>query len=188
MKKVTKGAMGYRSYFKKKRLAGIAIMAAAIIVLMVLRTKASDTLSMLLTLSAVFIAIPLANYATPLAAAWKYPPTPEETHNKYQKYEKDFTVLYDMILTTKESIMPMDVIAVHPTGVYCLCTNPKAKVKKAEELLNQYFTAAKLDPNVHISLDQKTFDRRITTLKPASEYEDDGTIPYTVETLQSLCM
>ncbi|WP_194609200.1 O-linked GlcNAc transferase-like protein [Clostridium vitabionis] len=188
MKKVEKGEMGYRKYFRTKRLAGVGAMLAVIAVLVIIRARTEGTAAMLSTLSAVFMAIPMANYATPLIASWKWRGTPESTHAMYQKYEKRFPVLYDLILTTREAVMPVDVAVVHPTGVYCYCTNPKAKTAQAEKSLNAYFQSVKLDPNLHIFVEKKLFDRRINTLKPASAYEDDGSLDYAAKTLKSLCM
>lgn len=33
-----------------------------------------------------------------------------------------------------------------------------------------------------------TFDKRLKSLKPVSEYEDDGSVEYAVNTMKSLCM
>ena len=51
----------------------------------------------------------------------------------------------------------MDGILVHPTGVYCFCSNPKADIRKAENYLNEVFRSHKLDPNVKVIADEKAF-------------------------------
>ena len=89
-------------------------------------------------------------------------------------YEERFTILYDLVITSKEAIMPMDAAIVHPTGVYCFCTLDKVDARKGESYLNGMFTAHRLDPHVKIIKDEKTFFQRLDSLKPASEYEDDG--------------
>ena len=73
-------------------------------------------------------------------------------------------ILYDLILTTKEFVMPMDAIAVHPGGVYGYCTAGKLKVKEAEQSLNKLFTANRLDPNMKLFLEERSFLRRLDSL------------------------
>ena len=33
-----------------------------------------------------------------------------------------------MVLTTKDYVLPMDAVAVHPTGIYAYCINPKVNI------------------------------------------------------------
>lgn len=189
MKKTEKGKYGYRKYFRLKRGIGCGLMLAAILLLVILRTVTKgQPIVVAFTLSAVFMAIPFAIYLTPLAATIRWKDTPEAVHREYEAYEKDFPVLYDLFVTTKDTVLPVDVAIIHPTGVYLWCVNPKVDARKAEQALNERFTLARLDPNIHVFLDKKSFDKRIRALKPAAEFEDDGTLPYMVETLKQLTM
>ena len=95
---------------------------------------------------------------------------------------------YDLVLTTPEDVIPSDVTVVHPTGIYVYCINPKLNVKRAEAGLNELLKANKLDPNLKIVTSRSTFDKRIHSLKPASEYEDDGTVEYGVRVIKGLSM
>ena len=101
---------------------------------------------------------------------------------------REFEVLYDLFLTTPEDVIPSDVTVVHPTGIYVYCINPKLNVKRAEAGLNELLKANKLDPNLKIVTSRSTFDKRIHSLKPASEYEDDGTVEYGVRVIKGLSM
>lgn len=124
----------------------------------------------------------------PLIAIFKYH-TPEQAfHEAYMPYEEKFEVLYDLVLTTPEDVIPSDVTVVHPTGIYVYCINPKLNVKRAEAGLNELLKANKLDPNLKIVTSRSTFDKRIHSLKPASEYEDDGTVGYGVSVIKGLSM
>ena len=35
------------------------------------------------------------------------------------RMREKFEVLYDLVLTTPEDVIPSDVTVVHPTGIYC---------------------------------------------------------------------
>ena len=41
------------------------------------------------------------------------------------------------MLTTKDDVLPMDAIVVHPTGIYAYCVNKKAKLPRAEKAINE---------------------------------------------------
>ena len=67
-------------------------------------------------------------------------------------------------------------------GIFFKCKNKECR--KIFELLK----ANKLDPNLKIVTSRSTFDKRIHSLKPASEYEDDGTVEYGVRVIKGLSM
>ena len=85
-------------------------------------------------------------------------------------------------------MLPFDAVAVHPKGVYAYCISGKIDAAKAETALNGLFTANKLEPNVKIMKDERSFLRRLDSLKPASEYEDDGTMAYAASLMKNLSM
>ncbi len=184
-----KGRYGYRNYHKKTELVKIALGAAAILIQLGARMLTDRTsLQNILTVMAVVSVLPVANLAAPLLASFRYRTPGEEFYRKLHPYEEHMEVLYDLILTSKEYIMPMDGILIHPTGVYAYCTNPNLPVRKAEAFLNQMFQSHRLDPHVKILTDEKAFFKRAASLRPAGEYEDDGSVEYTVNLLKNLSM
>ena len=189
MKKIKKGDYGYRNHFKRKQLFIIALLALFIIAQLVGRSFTdNDSVKKILTVMAIVTVLPAANLASPLIAIFKYH-TPEQAfHEAYMPYEEKFEVLYDLVLTTPEDVIPSDVTVVPPTGIYVYCINPKLNVKRAEAGLNELLKANKLDPNLKIVTSRSTFDKRIHSLKPASEYEDDGTVEYGVRVIKGLSM
>ena len=167
MKKIKKGDYGYRNHFKRKQLFIIALLALFIIAQLVGRSFTdNDSVKKILTVMAIVTVLPAANLASPLIAIFKYH-TPEQAfHEAYMPYEEKFEVLYDLVLTTPEDVIPSDVTVVHPTGIYVYCINP----------------------NLKIVTSRSTFDKRIHSLKPAPEYEDDGTVEYGVRVIKGLSM
>ena len=80
-----------------------------------------DSVKKILTVMAIVTVLPAANLASPLIAIFKYH-TPEQAfHEAYMPYEEKFEVLYDLVLTTPEDVIPSDVTVVHPTGIYVYC-------------------------------------------------------------------
>ncbi len=184
-----KGQYGYRNYHKRIELLKILAGAVLILILLGVRMAVKETAwKNILTVSAILTVLPTANLASPFFASVKYRTPGEAFYQKLSSCEDKGEVLYDLILTTRDFILPMDGILVHPAGVYCYCTNARISVPKAEEALNQIFKAHKLDPHVKIILEESAFWKRAASLRPAGEYEDDGSVEYTVKLLKNLSM
>lgn len=189
MKKYKKGEYGYRDQHKKSRLLLTGIFVAAIIAQLIARQLTGDQATKnILTVMAILTVLPMANLASPLLASWKYGTGDRAFYEKAKSYEEKCTMLYDLIVTTKEQILPLDAVAVHPNGVFAFCSNDKADLTKAEKALNGLFQTNKLDPNVKLIRDPHAFWRRLDSLKPASEYEDDGVVDYAAALMKNLSM
>ena len=179
--KIRKGQYGYRDQHKKSRALLTGLFAAAIIAQLIARQMASEQ-------AAKNILTVMANLASPLLASWKYRTADRSFYEKAHAYEEKCTMLYDLIVTTKEQILPLDAVAVHPNGVFAFCSSEKADLAKAEKAVNALFQANKLDPNVKLIRDPHAFFRRLDSLKPASEYEDDGVVDYAAALMKNLSM
>lgn len=187
--KIDKGQYGYRDKNRKMRLTiTMALILAIILQLLARYLTDSQAAKNILTVMAILTVLPMANMASPLIASWKYRTPPREFYEKVHPYEERFTIVYDLVVTTKEKIMPIDAAAVHPGGIYAYCTAPKLDTAKAEKTLNELFSANKLPPNVKILRDEHSFLRRLDTLKPAEDCVDDGSVAYGAALLKSLSM
>lgn len=184
-----KGEYGYRDYRRKVRTVMVAAGVAAILIQLAARGLTDNQAAKnILTVMAVLSVLPTANLASPLLASWRYR-TPSETfYQKVRAHEGEFTILYDLIVTTKESILPFDAVIVHPNGIYAYCTANKVDSSKAEKSLNALLKGQKLDGNLKIIKDEKGFFHRMEGLKPAAGYEDDGSVDYAANFLKNMSM
>ncbi len=184
-----KGEYGYRRKAKRDRLIVTILLFMSILVQLAIRSITSmSTFRVLFTLTAILTVIPMGVIASPLLASWKYHTPDISFYEEIHPYEEKFTVLYDLILTTTQQVIPLDAVVVHPIGVFGYCPEKKLDEKKAETDLDELFAASRLDPKIHIMKDLNNFERRLETLKPASDYEDDGLVTAEVTMLKSLCM
>lgn len=186
--KKSKGQFGYRDSNKRFRVFLVLLFVAAILAQLGARQLTdSQSAKNILTVMAILTVLPMANLASPLLASWKYKTPPVSFYEKIHPYEEKCTILYDLIVTTKDYVMPMDAVAVHPNGVFAYCAK-NVDTAKAEKAINQIFINNKLDPNVKIIKDEHGFLRRLDSLKPADSYEDDGTVPYAANLMKNLSM
>lgn len=187
--KIKKGQYGYRDSNKRMRLAITAVLLAAILAQLFARALAeSQAAKNILTVMAILTVLPMANMASPLLASWKYRTPGAAFYEKVHPYEEKYRILYDLIITTKDLIMPLDAIAVHPQGVFAFCTSAKLNTAKAEKALETLFADNRLGLSVRVITDERSFFRRLDSLKPASGYEDDGSVDYTASLLKSQSM
>lgn len=188
-KKMEKGQYGYRTAYKKKRIRSIAIFAVVIVILLIARYFIPrDDINNLVTISAILLVLPMANLASPLLASWKIPEVPNDFYKEVEPYEEKFPVLYDLIITNTDLIMPIDAAVIHPTGVYMYCPKKDIDVKKGEKFLNEMLVGWKLDGNTKIMTEKKNYLNRLATLKEVTEEDDDGSAPHVRKLLVSLSM
>lgn len=184
-----KGQYGYRDHHKKIQLAKIAFGAAMILVQLLARNLTdNESAKNILTVMAVLSVLPTANVASPLLASWTYKTPSADFYKQVSAQEEKGILLYDLILTTKEQIIPGDAVLVHPHGVYIYCPSKKVDAVKAEKALNDIFAAHKLDRNVKVIKDESSFFKRLSTIKPMDQCEDDGSPSYAAGVLKSLSM
>lgn len=165
-------------------------MFATAILLQLLARYLTDNQGMknILTVMAVLTVLPMANIAAPLLASWKYRTPPRAFYERTLQYESKCTVLYDLVLTSRDLVLPMDAIAVHPRAVIAYCTSPKVNASAAETFLNEMLRGNKLDANARVIKDERAFFRRLDNLRPSAEYEADGSEACVTALLKSLSM
>ncbi len=189
MKRYSKGQSGYRDYHKKKELLKVLIGAALIVIQLIFRKFADSTaLKNTLTVMAVLSVLPAANIAAPLLASFKYRSLSPMLEKKASAYEEKGVLLYDLIISSKEHLLPMDVILVMPDEIYAYCTAGKADSDKAERYIKKMLSQHKLDYNVKVIFDENSFFKRLSSLKPNEKDEANGSSDQAVTLLKSLSM
>lgn len=184
-----KGQYGYRDFHKKMQTAKVIFGGAMILMQLLARNFTdNDAAKNILTVMAVLTVLPTANVAAPLLASWRYQTPDESFYERAAGLESRGRILYDLIITSREQLMPMDAVMVHPAGVFAYCSGAKVDGTKAEEFLNGMFKSHKLDGNVKVLKDEKAFFKRAGSLKPACEFEDDGSVEYGIRVLKGLSM
>lgn len=186
--KINKGEYGYRDSHKRMRVLLTGLLAAAILAQLFARSFTDNQAAKnILTVMAILTVLPMANMASPLIASWKYRTPSEAFHQRMVPYEKNGEVLYDLIVTTKDHVIPLDAAAVHPTG-FCLLHLLPLKTGKAKRKLQEFLKNNRINLKLRLITVEKSFFRRLDSLKPASEYEDDGTVEYAARLLKNLSM
>ncbi len=184
-----KGEYGYREQHKKQQLLLIFLGVLAILLqLGARRFTQQAAFQNILTVMAIVSVLPVANLAAPFLASFRYKTPGSDFYQALSPYEGQMAILYDLIITSKELIMPMDGVVVHPLGTFFYCSDPKLSIQKAEAFLNDFFCAQHLDPHAKVFTEEAAFFKRIASLKPSDGYEDDGSVAFTIRSLKNLSM
>ena len=187
--KIVKGQYGYRDAHKKTQLRNVIIFAVLIIAVLIARSFVpSEDIKKIMIVSAILLVLPMANLASPMIVSWKYKTTPKDFHDAVKPYEAKFPVLYDLIITNTDLIMPIDAAVIHPTGVYLFCPNKTIDVKKAEKFLNEILIGWKLDGNAKVMVEKKNYLNRLASLKDVTEEDDDGSAEHVKSVILGLSM
>jgi hypothetical protein len=188
VKHYKKGQYGYRDYHKKIEFGKVCMGAVVILLQLAVREFVdSSSLRNLLTVTAILSVLPIARIASPLLASWRWKTPSVSFYKQMASYEGNYRILYDLIITSKDSLMPMDAIVVHPTGVYAYCTAKKLDTGKAELFFRDRFLGQKLDSKVKLIQEENVFFKRLNDLQPAFAKED-SCLENTITLLKSLSM
>ena len=129
-----KGEYGYRKYFKIK--TGIIIGFFVFIILLLFisskLTKNAD-ISRILLVSSILTVLPMANLLSPFLVVFKYK---SFEYEKIKEYLDDKHFLFDIILTMKEQVMPLDIIYINEERIFGILSN-KADKSKTEEFIKE---------------------------------------------------
>lgn len=184
-----KGEVGYRSRLKRQYLIFTVILLVCVGIQLYVKQSFDERMQRILTISMLVTALPAALMLARLVSILKYKSLDAATYSEYAAYERNVSILYELLITSTDRILPMDVIVIHPTGgIYAYCTEAGIRVQRAEEEINETLRGQNLNFQVRISTDKKTFDKRIRSLKPASEYEANETLSDVIAVLKAMSM
>ena len=129
-----KGEYGYRKYFKIKNGIIIGFFVFIILLLFISSklTKNAD-ISRILLVSSILTVLPMANLLSPFLVVFKYK---SFEYEKIKEYLDDNHFLFDIILTMKEQVMPLDIIYINEERIFGILSN-KADKSKTEEFIKE---------------------------------------------------
>ena len=129
-----KGEYGYRKYFKIKNGIIIGFFVFIILLLFISSklTKNAD-ISRILLVSSILMVLPMANLLSPFLVVFKYK---SFEYEKIKEYLDDKHFLFDIILTMKEQVMPLDIIYIDEERIFGILSN-KADKSRTEEFIKE---------------------------------------------------
>lgn len=128
-----KGEYGYRKYFKIKNGIMIGFFIIVILVLFIASKHTKENMSRILLVSSILMVLPMANLLSPFLVVFKYRSC---EYDLVKPYLEDKHFLFDIILTMKEQVMPLDIIYINEERIFGILSN-KADKSKTEEFIKE---------------------------------------------------
>lgn len=175
-KKIRKGDYGYIKKRKLVQMAKVAFVLLDIIIVMLIGIYISGSRKNLLTIVAVLMVLPMANFAASLITLFPHKSAPLKEYEEFQKHSGGLITSCDMVITSRTLVVPLEFAVVHSSGVYAYSASKDLKVKDAQEYVENMCAANQLNTKVHIFKDLGPFYRRLDALereKPDGEKEDE---------------
>ena len=141
-----KGEYGYRKYFKIKNGIMIGFFIIVILVLFIASKHTKENMSRILLVSSILMVLPMANLLSPFLVVFKYRSC---EYDLVKPYLEDKHFLFDIILTMKEQVMPLDIIYIDVERIFCVLSN-KADKRKTEDFIKERMKLGGISVNVKV--------------------------------------
>ena len=128
-----KGEYGYRKYFKIKNGIMIGFFIFIILLLFIVSKNTKEDVSRILLVSSILMVLPMANLLSPFLVVFKYKSC---DYDRIKPFLGNSHFIFDIILTMKEQVMPLDIIYIEDEKIFALLSN-RADKKKTEEFIKE---------------------------------------------------
>ncbi len=168
-----KGQLGYVNNRKLARGLVVGIGLAAVVAIFLTGYITTDTRNNILTLVAILTSLPVAKYIVLFIMVLPYHSQTQELYDKVKDAAGDKSqVLAEMILTSKEKVMPIDFLVVKESHVIGYTTYKKCDIPFAEKFLTDNMQVNGHKVTVKIWEDEKKFISKVASMGN-KEIEDD---------------
>lgn len=141
-----KGEYGYRKYFKIKNGIMIGFFIIVILVLFIASKHTKENMSRILLVSSILMVLPMANLLSPFLVVFKYRSC---EYDLVKPYLEDKHFLFDIILTMKEQVMPLDIIYIDGERIFSVLSN-KADKRRTEDFIKERMKLGGISVNVKV--------------------------------------
>ena len=141
-----KGEYGYRKYFKIKNGIMIGFFIIVILVLFIASKHTKENMSRILLVSSILMVLPMANLLSPFLVVFKYRSC---EYYLVKPYLEDKHFLFDIILTMKEQVMPLDIIYIDGEKIFSVLSN-KADKRRTEDFIKERMKLGGISVNVKV--------------------------------------
>lgn len=172
--KIEKGTPGYLNA-RKLRLVVMAVLEFAIIIaLLVLGYVQTGTKMNLLTVVAIVGCLPACKVLVGLITILPYRTVPAERAAEIKAKAPLLTTAFDLVITSREKIMPLEAVAISGNTVYGYAPNKKTNPEEAAKHMKNILEENRLTKiTVKVFSDYKPFLTRVEAMNNIAEVEQN---------------
>ena len=179
MKKCEKGTPGYLEYKKKVEIIRTVVYFLLVAAVYLLGYSQTHTNKNLLTVVAVVGCLPACKALVGVITRLPYPSIDPKRAEEVRALSPHMTSVFDLVVTSRDKIMPIDALVISGNKVFGHLTGKKADSQYTEKhirsiLLENHFK----DVSVKMYPDYKKFLSRIEGLENIAAVEKENTAEY----------
>ena len=179
MKKCEKGTPGYLEYKKKVEIIRTVVYFLLVAAVYLLGYSQTHTNKNLLTVVAVVGCLPACKALVGVITRLPYPSIDPKRAEEVRALSPHMTSVFDLVVTSRDKIMPIDELVISGKKVFGHLTGKKADPQYTEKhirsiLLDNHFK----DVSVKMYPDYKKFLSRIEGLENIAAVEKENTAEY----------
>lgn len=179
MKKCEKGTPGYLEYKKKVEIIRTVVYFLLVAAVYLLGYSQTHTNKNLLTVVAVVGCLPACKALVGVITRLPYPSIDPKRAEEVRALSPHMTSVFDLVVTSRDMIMPIDALVISGNKVFGYLTGKKADPQYTEKhiksiLLENHFK----DVSVKMYPDYKKFLSRIEGLENIAAVEKENTAEY----------
>lgn len=171
MKKMKKGQAGYLAFKKKAQILRTVIYFALCILIFALGYWQTGSKENLLTVVAVVGILPSSKALVDVIVRIPYHSIKSEIAEEIAQKSNDLTVIYDLIITSTEKIMPVSCIVISGNKIFGYTDNKKVDVNFVASNIKKMLASHDYDVSVKILNEYKPFLSRVEGLNNIQKIE-----------------
>ncbi len=135
---INKGDIGYLKSVKKREWIKCVLQWGCVIAFLLIGYFTTGSTLNLFTVFAVLSCLPASKATVGVIVKFPIQSISDEKINEIANRSSNLTVSYDVILTSKENIMPIECIAIYGNTVYGYVSNENTDLEKATSYMKQF--------------------------------------------------
>lgn len=176
MKRTPKGKPGYLNYKKKVEIIRTIIYFLIVAAVFFLGYSQTHTKKNLLTIVAVVGCLPACKALVGVIIRFPYKSIAVAKAKDIRKKAEHLTVIYDLIVTSREKVMPIDCVVISGTSIFGYTTNAKVDLKYAADHIRTILSQNQLDVStIKIFNSYSSFISRVEGLSSIAAVEKADT-------------
>ena len=176
MKRVTKGKPGYLNYKRKAEIIRTIIYFLLVAAVFFLGYSQTHTKKNLLTIVAVVGCLPACKALVGVITRFPYSSIAADKVTKIRSKAAHLTVIYDLIVTSREKIMPIECIVISGSTIFGYTANKKVDLKYTATHIRSILSQNRLNvSSIKIFDSYSSFLARVEGLSSIAEVEKNDT-------------
>ncbi len=136
---MNKGDKGYFKDLKRRELIKCILQWCIVIILLIVGYVIFDTKLNILTFVAVLGCLPAAKATVGVIVKWPVHSLKEDEIEKIEAISAHLTISYDVVLTSKDKIMPVQCMAISNHTVYGYTISEKINLEETASYMKNFF-------------------------------------------------